>query len=74
MPWFVNSLYSVWTSDERLFLFFDILLFMLKNMLLFHCAHSNCRPLAGKGLDLQVFEMDVEDVVDSGNQVENFIG
>ena len=47
---------------------------MLKNMLLFHCAHSNCRPLAGKGLDLQVFEMDVEDVVDSGNQVENFIG
>ncbi|XP_074634034.1 dedicator of cytokinesis protein 9-like isoform X3 [Acropora palmata] len=26
------------------------------------------RPVAGKGLQLQVFEMDVEDVVDSGNQ------
>ena len=36
-------------------------------------SFTECRPVAGKGLQLQVFEMDVEDVVDSGNQVENFV-
>ena len=37
-------------------------------------SFTECRPVAGKGLQLQVFEMDVEDVVDSENQVENFVG